>query len=42
MTGRDNPGRKLCDNLAGHLGDYPSTQDFHESDNYVEYTDAET
>lgn len=39
LTGRGNPCGKLSDTLARHLEDYPSTYNFHESDNYVEYTD---
>ncbi|MDE5892083.1 MAG: glycoside hydrolase family 3 C-terminal domain-containing protein, partial [Acetatifactor sp.] len=39
LTGRGNPCGKLSDTLAKRLEDYPSTYNFHESDNYVEYTD---
>lgn len=39
LMGRGNPCGKLSDTLARHLEDYPSTYNFHESDNYVEYTD---
>lgn len=39
LTGRGNPCGKLADTLARQLEDYPSTYNFHESDNYVDYTD---
>ncbi len=39
LIGEGNPSGKLTDTLAKRLEDYPSTYNFHESDDYVEYTD---
>lgn len=39
LIGEGNPSGKLTDTFAGKLEDYPSTYNFHESDDYVEYTD---
>ncbi|MCM1193703.1 MAG: glycoside hydrolase family 3 C-terminal domain-containing protein [Butyrivibrio sp.] len=39
LLGEGNPSGKLTDTFAGQLEDYPSTYNFHESDDYVEYTD---
>jgi len=39
LCGMGNPSGKLVDTFAKRLEDYPSTYNFHESRNYVEYTD---
>ncbi|MBQ4293172.1 MAG: glycoside hydrolase family 3 C-terminal domain-containing protein [Lachnospiraceae bacterium] len=39
LTGLKNPSGRLPDTFAGELGDYPSTGNFHESFDYVEYTE---
>ena len=39
LVGEANPSGKLSDTFAKRLEDYPSTCNFHESDDYVEYTD---
>ena len=39
LMGKVSPSGKLSDTFAGSLDDYPSTANFHESPNYVEYTD---
>lgn len=39
LTGIHNPSGKLSDTFAKKLEDYPSTDSFHESDDYVEYTE---
>ena len=39
LCGDVNPSGKLSDTYAKDLEDYPSTANFHESPNYVEYTD---
>ncbi len=39
LTGRANPCGKLSDTFAARLEDYPSTANFHESEQYVDYTD---
>lgn len=39
LCGMGNPSGKLSDTFAKKLEDYPSTQNFHESDDYVDYTE---
>lgn len=39
LTGLNNPSGRLSDTYARALADYPSSDNFHESDDYVEYTD---
>lgn len=39
LLGEGNPSGKLSDTFAKRLEDYPSTYNFHESDDYVNYTD---
>jgi beta-glucosidase len=39
LCGIGNPSGKLSDTFAKQLEDYPSTYNFHESVNYVDYTD---
>jgi len=39
LIGEGNPSGKLTDTFARRLEDYPSTRNFHESDEYVEYED---
>lgn len=39
LLGLDSPSGKLTDTFAASLGDYPSTENFHESPDYVEYTE---
>lgn len=39
LTGRANPCGKLPDTFARDLSDYPSTEQFHDSPHYVEYTE---
>ena len=39
LIGEGNPSGKLSDTFAKKLEDYPSTDNFHESDDYVDYTD---
>lgn len=39
LLGEGNPSGKLCDTFARSLEDYPSTEGFHESDAYVDYTE---
>lgn len=39
LTGKANPCGKLPDTFARELGDYPSTEHFHDSVDYVEYTE---
>ncbi len=39
LTGIVNPSGKLTDTYAAHVEDYPSTENFHESVHYVDYTE---
>ena len=39
LFGEGNPSGKLCDTFAGKLTDYPYTETFHDSNDYVEYTE---
>lgn len=39
LTGIGNPSGKLSDTFAGSLDDYPSTEGFHESVDYVDYNE---
>ena len=39
LAGKGNPSGKLSDTFAQTLDDYPSTGDFHESRDYVNYTE---
>lgn len=39
LVGEGNPSGKLADTFAKRLEDYPSTENFHESENYVDYTE---
>ena len=39
LFGRVNPSGKLPDTFAARLEDYPSTEHFHDSPDYVEYTE---
>ena len=39
LMGHGSPSGKLADTFAGTLEDYPSTEGFHASDGYVDYTD---
>ncbi len=39
LCGIGNPSGKLSDTFAGRLEDYPSSKNFHESDDYVDYTE---
>ncbi len=39
LLGKVNPSGKLADTFAAKLEDYPSTEGFHEDDEYVEYTE---
>lgn len=39
LTGKANPCGKLPDTFARDLNDYPSTEHFHDSPHYVEYTE---
>ena len=39
LCGLGNPSGKLVDTYARELSDYPSTANFHESRDYVDYTD---
>lgn len=39
LTGLTTPSGKLTDTFAGRLEDYPSTEKFHESEDYVDYNE---
>ena len=39
ISGEVNPSGKLADTFAARLEDYPSTENFHESVEYVDYTE---
>ncbi len=39
LCGLGNPSGKLSDTFAADLADYPGTENFHDSDDYVEYTE---
>ena len=39
LLGKANPSGKLSDTFAARLEDYPSTEGFHEDDDYVDYTE---
>ena len=39
LCGQVNPSGKLADTFAARLEDYPSTENFHESVEYVDYTE---
>lgn len=39
LCGIGNPSGKLSDTFAKHLEDYPYTENFHESNDYVDYTE---
>lgn len=39
LMGKENPSGKLPDSFAAKLEDYPSTEGFHESPEYVNYTE---
>ncbi len=39
LAGDDAPSGKLADTFAASLADYPSTAGFHESEDYVKYTE---
>lgn len=39
IMGHGTPSGKLADTFAGTLEDYPSTKGFHESDDFVDYTE---
>ena len=39
LVGDANPSGKLVDTCAKEFGDYPSSDGFHESDDYVKYTE---
>lgn len=39
LLGYETPSGRLADTFAGELSDYPSTENFHESFDYAEYTE---
>jgi len=39
LVGEANPSGKLVDTCAREFGDYPSSEGFHESEDYVKYTE---
>lgn len=39
LCGKESPSGKLADTFAARLEDYPSTENFHESVHYVDYTE---
>jgi len=39
LTGDETPSGKLVDTCARRFEDYPSSESFHESEDYVKYTD---
>lgn len=39
LCGVGNPSGKLCDTYAARLEDYPSSYNFHESEDYVDYSE---
>ena len=39
LLGYENPSGRLADSFAGELSDYPSTEGFHDSFDYVEYNE---
>lgn len=39
VMGEGNPSGKLVDTFARELGDYPSTESFHESERFVDYVE---
>ena len=39
LVGDDEPSGRLVDTCAASFGDYPSSANFHESDDYVRYTE---
>lgn len=39
IVGKGNPSGKLSDTFAKELSDYPSTENFHESQDYVDYVE---
>ena len=39
LTGEVNPSGRLVDSCAASFEDYPSSEGFHESENYVKYTE---
>ena len=39
LCGKASPSGKLTDTFAGRIEDYPSTENFHESPDYVDYTE---
>lgn len=39
IMGKDTPSGKLTDTFAKHITDYPSTESFHDSNDYAEYVE---